>query len=130
LPDRLATLAVRIVFAVHPFPNAEGGKWKISNTGGTEPRWRPDGKELSYRSSEGEIVAASINSAGEQFQLIRTTTLFRPPISTKARNYDVTADGQRFLIDAVPEGQSVSRSMMILLNWPALKKSPAIELHT
>jgi len=68
-------------------------------------------------------VAASISSNGEQFRLIRTTTLFRPPISTKARNYDVTADGQRFLIDAVPEGQSASRSMTILLNWPALKKT-------
>jgi hypothetical protein len=72
---------------VRPFPDVESGKWPISKTGGTEPHWRGDGKELYYRSSDNEIVAVSVKAEGSQFEVLGTSVLFKVPIANKARNY-------------------------------------------
>ena len=48
---------------VQPFPGP-GGKWQISTSGGIEPRWRRDGKELFYIAPDGKLMAAPIQSAG------------------------------------------------------------------
>jgi len=34
---------------VQPFPNATGGKWLVSTSGGSEPRWSADGKEIARK---------------------------------------------------------------------------------
>lgn len=44
---------------VTSFPDARG-KWQISNSGGTQPRWRGDGKELFSLSSDGQLMAVPI----------------------------------------------------------------------
>jgi hypothetical protein len=46
------------VRAFPPPSSGPGGKWQISNTGGTEPRWSQTGHELLYRSGD-QIMAAS-----------------------------------------------------------------------
>ena len=42
---------------VRPFPASSGGKWLVSNGGGNQPRWRPDGKELFYITPGSELMA-------------------------------------------------------------------------
>ena len=49
------------------FPTA-AGKWQVSNSGGTDPSWRGDGKELFYRSPDQKLMAVEIRTAGERLQ--------------------------------------------------------------
>ncbi len=84
------------------FPAAQG-KWQISRGGGTEPRWRSDGKELYYLSPTGMLMAVPVDaratfSSGAPMPLFQVRG--RPPISsTDVFTYDVTKDGQRFLVN-------------------------------
>jgi hypothetical protein len=96
-----------------------GDRKRISTTGGSQPRFRSDGKELFYVAANGQMMAVRIN--GETFEspiaLFKTrmlTGLIQPGI-----DYDVTADGQQFLI-GTQLGEAPPAS--IILNWPALVK--------
>ena len=106
---------------VTSFPDARG-KWQISITGGEQPRWRDDGKELFYLSSDYKMMAVPVTTgfkfdAGTPVALFQATP--RQPISTNDRFvYDVRRDGQRFLINTqVKNGETQPMSMV--LNWPA-----------
>ncbi len=89
------------------------GKWLISNSGGTYPRWREDGKELFYVGSDGKLMAVD-TSAKPAFKAGSPRPLFQlPPGSIGG---DVTADGTRFLI-GVPVAQSASVPFTVVLNW-------------
>jgi eukaryotic-like serine/threonine-protein kinase len=87
---------------VTTFPGA-AGKWQISRAGGTEPRWRHDGKEIFYLGPTGVLMAVPVD-AGDTFSSGTPAELFqvrgRAPISsTDLFTYDVTRDGQRFLVN-------------------------------
>jgi serine/threonine-protein kinase len=84
-----------------------GGRWQISDSGGGYPRWSRDGKELYYRVTGG-VMAASIESAGAGLRTGKPRLLFkgafRGGITGIAigpqtfSDYDVTGDGQRFVM--------------------------------
>jgi Tol biopolymer transport system component len=87
---------------VTTFPGA-AGKWQVSRGGGTEPRWRNDGKELFYLGPTGTLMSVPVDATGT-FSSGAPTPLFqvrgRAPISsTDLFTYDVTKDGQRFLVN-------------------------------
>jgi serine/threonine protein kinase len=104
---------------VSPFPSADG-KWQVSTTGGQEPRWRQDGKELFYLSADGKMMAVAVTT-GASFQADPPVALFqtrrRQAISAQdVFSYDVSGDGQRFLIAArVDEANAAPLS--VLLHW-------------
>ena len=86
-----------------PFPNV-GGKIQISRGGGKEPRWNHNGKEIFYLGPKNMLTAVSINDDGGTLSIGTPQTLFqlngRAPISsTDLFTYDVTKDGQRFLVN-------------------------------
>jgi Tol biopolymer transport system component len=86
---------------VSPFPSANG-KWQVSSGGGEEPRWRQDGKELFYLSADGKMMAVAV-TAGVSFEAGSPVALFqtrrRQEIGSQdVFSYDVSGDGQRFLI--------------------------------
>ena len=87
---------------VQPFP--EGGrKVTVSSNGGTKVRWSRDGKELFY--VEGQTLVAVSVSSGSSFSVGSATRLFEHPVLRPGFNYapyDVSADGQRFIL-AEPE---------------------------
>ena len=103
---------------VTSFPGA-AGKWQVSRGGGTEPRWRGDGKEIFYIAPNGMLMAVPIN--GETtFATGQPTPLFqvrgRAPISsTDVFTYDVTKDGKRFLVNRYVKPEHVP-PLTILLN--------------
>jgi hypothetical protein len=79
------------------------GKWQVSRGDGTEPRWRSDGKELYYVGESGMLMAAIVSTEGGFFAAT-PTALFplrgRTHVSsTDLYTYDVTRDGQRFLVN-------------------------------
>ncbi|MBI2678273.1 MAG: serine/threonine-protein kinase [Candidatus Koribacter versatilis] len=102
---------------VTSFPSG-AGKWQISVNGGVVPLWRHDGKELYFWGDDGSIYAAPVATVGTQFNPGQPQPLFRVGASiTVGRPYDVTPDGQRFLIPIVPT--ETSAPVQLLLNWPA-----------
>ena len=107
---------------VAPFPGP-GGKWQISTGGGYFPRWRRDGTEIFYLAPDNKLMAAAVNGKGGSFEVGAVKPLFGTHTSGGGRDrYDVSADGQRFLISTVPE-QVASAPITIVLNWAAgLKK--------
>jgi len=102
---------------IQPFP-VSGGKWQISHEGGLKPRWRRDGKELYFMARDGALMAAPI-TAQESIQAGAPVRLF--PIRTSGLliaqyPYDVSADGQRFLVITPLEDEGMT-PVTILLNW-------------
>jgi TolB-like protein len=82
---------------VRPFPEINDGKWQVSANGGEEPVWGPDGRELFYRNAGGMMVVSVEASPTLSFgrpELLFTGTYDR----TDARSYDISPDGQRFLM--------------------------------
>jgi Tol biopolymer transport system component len=92
-----------------------GAKWQVSPGGGAQPRWRRDGKELYYRVANGAVVAVDVTVTDGAVRTGRPLPLFAP--AAGAINWDVTPDGQRFLVVApittAPSGDPIS----VVLNW-------------
>jgi Tol biopolymer transport system component len=104
---------------VAPFPWT-GTKWQISNGGGADPRWRPDGKELFYFDFNG-IAAVEVNGSGNAFEVGSSKPLFRLPVRGISREFAPSKDGQRFL--AIVPNSGASQQLTFVQNWPAdLKK--------
>jgi hypothetical protein len=113
---------------VRPFPNASGGRWLVSTNGGTQPRWRRDGKELFYISADSKMMAAGVTTTPEFKKLDDPKALFTAPVlgggsAVNVFRYDVSRDGQRFLIDASATETAAARPpITVVLNWQALLK--------
>jgi Tol biopolymer transport system component len=104
---------------VSPFLSGTG-KWQVSTGGGQEPRWRQDGKELFYLSADGKMMAVAVTT-GASFKPGSPVALFqthrRQPLSAlDVFSYDVSGDGQRFLI-ATKVDEANAAPLSIILNW-------------
>ena len=103
---------------VKPYP-APGGKWQISTDGGMEPVWNRNGREIFYRSGD-KMMAADIASqpsfaAGKPQMLFERTYV---PSTGTAPNYDVSPDGQRFLmLKPVEQARAAPTQINVVLNW-------------
>jgi Tol biopolymer transport system component len=98
-----------------------GGKWRISSQGGGEPKWRGDGKELFYMGSDRRIMSVTLEpgAPGKPPRFSLPTALFTAPVSrdfTVRNRYDVTKDGQKFLVVAVGSGAAVGPTTVVL-DW-------------
>ncbi len=98
---------------VRSFPEP-AGKVQVSLTGGTEPRWSRDGRELFYRNGDQMMVARV--SSQPAFTVLQRAELFRGsfPSNPYFAQYDVAPDGQHFL---VTQGPQDSRDLIVVLNW-------------
>ncbi len=107
------------------FP-AASGKWQVSRGGGIEPRWRGDGKELFYIGAKTTFMAVSVNSEGT-FSTGNPTPLFHSQLraqvsSTDLFNYDVTKDGQRFLVNRYAKPAQVAPLNVVLNATTEIRK--------
>ena len=108
---------------VRPLKSA-GDQVQVSLTGGIEPAWSRDGRELFYRTGAGlgsELVAASLGP-GPAFEVTARLTLF--PVAdmvtaTPHRNYDVSPDGKTFAMVRF----NPSTRIMVIQNLPALARA-------
>jgi hypothetical protein len=87
------------------------------------PRWRSDGTEIFYLAPDNKLMAAAVNGKGSIFEVGCVKPLFTTRIAPGENyQYDVAADGQRFLIDTAPD-QAASAPITVVLNWKmGLKK--------
>ena len=106
---------------VQPFP-ASGGKWQISTSGGNQPVWSRDGRELFYVSPDNKLMAVDVKTS-PGFEAGAPQALFEMRLrSVVGRRYDVSADGKRFLVNATI-GEVKSNPITLVQNWAAgLKK--------
>ena len=100
---------------VQPFPPA-GPQWQVSRSGGTEPRWRGDGRELYFISSSQKLMAATVE-IGATFTARGPVELFQLPgrNAGETNGYVVPRDGQRFLVDRVIE--QTGAAITVVLDW-------------
>jgi hypothetical protein len=103
---------------VQPYPGP-GGKWQISTEGGTEPVWNRNGREFFYRSGD-KMMAVDI-ATQPSFAAGKPRMLFEgkyTPTAATFPYYDVSPDGQRFLMLKPVESQaSAPTQMNVVLNW-------------
>ena len=103
---------------VQHFPPS-GGKWQISANGGSRPRWRQDGNEIFYMSRDFKIMAVDIETVANNFVSGTPHALFDAHPNNRGE-FAVTANGQKFLIGAVPGASDASAApvpLTIVLNW-------------
>ena len=113
---------------VRTFPSGEG-VWPISTGGGNQPRWRGDGKELFYAGADGMMMAVPIRTVtgpkpslepGAPVPLFESHIIATPQTGGVFQ-YDVTADGKRFLV--VTNFAGATPPLTVVVNWHAgLKK--------
>jgi Tol biopolymer transport system component len=102
---------------VVPFPGP-GDKVQLSTSGGVYPRWRRDGKEIFYIGTNNKVVAAAVDGSARQFTVATETPLFDVGPLRGDWPYDVSADGQRFLVNRTIV-QSSSAPLTVVVNWTA-----------
>jgi Tol biopolymer transport system component len=127
---------------VQPFPSGSG-HWQVSTAGGDWPRWRRDGKELFFHDVTtvvapgvlfGPILSAQTSASGATFQasspqdVLQTLATTIPHGGADYQTYDVSADGQRFLVmelvppqltggDAGSGGPEPANGLTVVRNW-------------
>jgi Tol biopolymer transport system component len=117
----VSTESGRAEVYVQSFPPA-GGKWQVSTSGGGQPHWRRDGKELYYISPDKRLMAVTVSLDGT-FESGKPTQLFSTQITgfLSPDRYDVSADGQRFLVNSAVEEAS-DTPINVVLNWTSTLK--------
>jgi Tol biopolymer transport system component/predicted Ser/Thr protein kinase len=101
-------------------PSLGEGKWQVSKDGGRLAKWRADGKELIFRGPNGSPMAVDVTAAGAAFQAGVPKQLFVLP--PNVGDWDVTADGKRFLVAVPPAQQTAETPITVVLNWEAALK--------
>ena len=115
------------------FNSDESGRWEVyvarfpamtdrrqvSSAGGMQPRWRRDGRELYYLSLDGVVMAAGLGSGSDGGLTGPPRPLFQTQLSPSPNvpQYDVAADGSRFLV--LEPARSGGEPVTYLLNWAA-----------
>lgn len=115
----------RLEVYVQPFPQA-GGKWQASSAGGTQVRWRRDGRELYYLAPDGRLMAVSVAPGpdGKTLNLGVPVPLFQTRLATGANvvpgrpQYAVAPDG-RFLLNTIVDDTAPS-PITVVVNWTQL----------
>ena len=103
---------------VRSFPDS-GAKWSVSSGAGTEPLWSPDGKKLYYRTAE-ELMVVTVETR-PTFSVSRPRAVLEDSFERWRgqpgfRNYDISPDGERFLV--LESGEQTQYDIIhVVLNW-------------
>ncbi|MBK5291954.1 MAG: protein kinase [Acidobacteriia bacterium] len=93
-----------------------GGKWQVSTTGGGEPKWRSDGKEI-YFLAGNRVMAAAITIRGSAVEVGEVKELFQVrKASGAAGHFAASPDGKLFAISLISD-RAQDQPITILLNW-------------
>jgi Tol biopolymer transport system component len=108
---------------VQTFPKL-GTREQISTSGGSQPRWSADGRDLFYIAPDGRLMAVSVKP-GQRFEATAPTALFKTRIADLfgaentgyITNYTVSRDGKRFLVSTVVDESNAVPATTIFINW-------------
>jgi serine/threonine-protein kinase len=110
---------------VRPFPRMDQGQWQVSMAGGRQRLWFRDGTELFFFSLEGEFMRMRVSAEAGRFGVGTPDRLFEhrygsDPAGLVARSYDVSPDGQRFLLLKSASGSdtpATAPDVVLVQNW-------------
>ena len=113
---------------VRPFPNVQDGRTQISTSGGTRAAWSRNGRELFYLDKDGFLTVVAVQqttqgsfSAGVPVKILNTKYFLGSTVlGLDLRAYDVSPDGQRFLMikdDAERSAAPPLATMVVVLDW-------------
>jgi eukaryotic-like serine/threonine-protein kinase len=99
---------------VQAFPPGEG-KWQVSTSGGMEPAWREDGKEMYFVSGD-KLIAVGVKTDLPVFDTEVSRPLFEVHLesTTRRTRYQVASNGQRFLINSPIQ---TTTPITVAINW-------------
>ena len=103
---------------VHAFPTPKQ-RWTVTVNGGSDPKWSHDGKELFYAAADGKLMAVPV-TLGEVPDFGAPVALFDAKIfdiNREGTQYDVSDDGQRFVL---PMPNEIPSKFTVILNWASL----------
>jgi Tol biopolymer transport system component len=93
-----------------------GGRWQISQNGGMEPRWNRNGRELLYVDRENYIVSVAVHPSAAGFEAGASQRLFQFHGAGGFWRYDITPDGERFLV-AAPLQDNLTSPVTLITDW-------------
>jgi Tol biopolymer transport system component len=107
---------------VQAFPGP-GGRARVSTEGGSQPRWRRDGRELFFVAPDGRLMAVpvALPSSGQAPSVGAPVALFAVRLTARGspkQQYAVAPDGQRFLM-VVSADETIAAPITIVQNWLA-----------
>ncbi len=102
-----------------PFPGG-GGKWQVSQGGGVQPIWKPDGSALYYLAPGPKLMEVSVHEAGSAVEIGTPHELFQVPMvrpDSTGRSFSISPDGKRFLVAESEQG--AAPPLTLVSNWAA-----------
>ena len=99
---------------VTTFPEAKG-KWRVSNSGAGYPTWSGNSKELFFRDTNDVLFVCSVHRNGLEIEVGVPQRLFHANVPGVGFPYDVSADGQRFLVNLAEEESQTP--LRLVTNW-------------
>ena len=108
---------------VQPFPLVNGGRRQVSNQGGRWPLWTRNGRELIYVDRDGSLTTVPVQTGSTTFAFGNPTKLLDTALlKGDGRPYDVSPDGQRFLLikkvpATDPPATPAQAPIVVVLNW-------------
>ena len=111
----------RFEIYVRPFPNAEAGRWLASTDGGMQPLWARNGQELFYLAPTGALMSVRV-SRGDTWRTDTPMKLFDARyyfggFTFTGRSYDVSSDGQRFLMIKAGESDGAPPQIIVVQHF-------------
>jgi Tol biopolymer transport system component len=102
-------------------------KYSISTNGGQYPRWSRNRKELFYMTDDGRIMVVDVQEDATKFDASAPRMLFKTAAALTGHvglhyEYDVTGDGQRFLVNERLTPVNQVAPLTVVLNWSVLLK--------
>jgi dipeptidyl aminopeptidase/acylaminoacyl peptidase len=101
---------------ISPYPST-GEKTLASTAGATMPRWSRDGRELFFVAGDRRLTAVTVRTT-PSLELGSPRPLFTLPGQRVWKDYDVAADGKRFLA-IVTDVRGDGQPLTVVLNWTA-----------
>jgi dipeptidyl aminopeptidase/acylaminoacyl peptidase len=101
-----STFSGRQEVYVGPYPDTASRRWSVSTAGGSDARWRPDGRELFYVAPDGSLMGVQVKGTGSTWDATPPAKVLEPGYWSRAligAAYDVSPDGKRFLIVTPPK---------------------------
>ena len=103
---------------VRPYPDIRNGVWKISEGGGYDPLWSPDGRKIYYR-RQNEMYAVDVTTQGH-FSKGTSKKIFEGAyfdFSGQGRRFDIHPDGERFIMIQQPGGTNNEHRIFVIQNF-------------
>lgn len=96
------------------------GKWQISTAGGSQPRWRGDGRELFYLALNRKLMTVDLNAGATSFERGTPQPLFDSLSDVSgffSMGYAPSADGKRFLMPVRQGADDGVAALTVVVNW-------------